>query len=96
MKITKQTTGADVLDLLSIHTESYRNVTMDDAESYARMLIVGYAGEDTDSISTLDLQGLALTATRPKAQLDADGYYIRPEPIGENRDAWPLHERFTA
>jgi hypothetical protein len=111
MLITRRLHPDAVQDCLNIHCASDYDPTFEDCSSFLRLLVAGYENEDLDTIPTVDLQGLALVATRnratPKpcltqdcknwgqerfggrcyfhrpAEKDADGFYIRTEPIGE-------------
>ena len=66
MLITKQLHPDAVQDCLNIHCASDYDPTFEDCSSFLRLLVAGYEGEELDTIPTIDLQGLALVATRSR------------------------------
>tara|TARA_R110000868_G_C10401879_1_gene721426 strand:- start:106 stop:399 length:294 start_codon:yes stop_codon:yes gene_type:complete len=86
MLITRNTNANQIVELANIHAPSDHDVTWAEASQLVRYLIAGYVNEDTDSISTEDLQALTSIAIKVVAKnhllpTDGEGYIIRePEP----------------
>ena len=82
MQLNHDTPIDQIRELANIHAPSDHDVTWEQASRLKRALLAG-GWSDSDHVDTINLILLTREAITIQAAVDDEGFYIRPEPIGE-------------